>query len=155
MRWSSSARISALVASFFSCSRGFCRRARASSGTSSSRSSSRSYVASKFVFSLDGRKTGSISLRSSASKSMHWKNMLEVNESNPAAPMRRFRSRSSSELMACRHGCDTGGLVSGKGGSARLILDESWSWFEPSNGRYNSRLENGHRHNRLRRITLL
>ena len=105
------------VASSFSLSRGFCLRARASSGASSSSSSSRSYVASKLVFSEDGTNTGSISFRSRARKSMGAKNSCWVKLSH-VDPRRLFGSPSNASLMAYMHGKVTGGLVTGNLGFA-------------------------------------
>ena len=111
IRWSSSSRISLAVASSRNSARGFCLLALASKGASSRRSSSKSYVASKLVFSLEGVKTGSISFLSKASKSMSAKKMCDVKVSKPVAPIRLLRSFSIKADMARRQGMDTAGFV--------------------------------------------
>lgn len=113
MRCSSSVLISLSVASSFNCTLGFCRRALASSGASSKSNSSRSYVASKLVFSLEGTKTGSMCFFSKASKSILRKNAWSAKVSNPIAPIRFLRSFSNNDVIAWRHGIDTGGCVTG------------------------------------------
>lgn len=92
-------------------------------------------MASKLVLSLAGLKMGSISFLSSASKSMGRKNGLSVNVSKPIAPIRRDRSFSSSELMACKQGIVTGGLVTGNCGSPLEIFAARASCVFPSKGR--------------------
>jgi hypothetical protein len=59
-----------------------------------------------------------------------------VKDSNDMAPIRLRLSFSSSELMACRHGCDTGGFVIGYFGSPFTIFSARCEWLFASNGRY-------------------
>lgn len=65
---------------------------------------------------------GSISFLSNASKLIGLKKGLSENVTNPMAPIRCFLFFSRSELMACKQGIDTGGLVTGKVGSPFKIF---------------------------------
>ena len=70
-------------------------------------------MASKLVFSLDGMKIGESRFCSNDTKSIGRKNGLSVNESKSRAPIRFVTSTSSNELIACRHGIETAGCVTG------------------------------------------
>ena len=93
-------------------------------------------MASKFVFSLDGTKTGSTSFLSSASKSIGLKNGLSVKLSKVFAPIRFSTFSSSAELIACRQTIETGGEVTGNLGVAAVICWDRTVCVLPSNGRY-------------------
>jgi hypothetical protein len=66
-------------------------------------------------------------LRSRATKSKGRKNGLSENVSNPIAPIRFFLFFSKSELIACKQGIVTGGLVTGNVGSPFKIFAASES----------------------------
>lgn len=132
----SSARRSCGVASCLSCGRGLLLLVRASSGVSSSKSSSRSYVASKFAFSLGGMKIGGIAFRSSATKSMGRKKGWFWKFSKPFAPIRSWTFFSMRRPMALEQVVLTGGIVTGYFGFACLILLASSSVLLPPKGRY-------------------
>jgi hypothetical protein len=93
-------------------------------------------VASKFVLSLDGTNTGSISFLSNASKSISLKKGLSVKVVKLTAPIRRSGSASSAELMACKQGIETGGDVMGYFGVAKVICSDNAVCVAPSNGRW-------------------
>ena len=70
-------------------------------------------MASKLVFSLEGMKMGGTFFCSRSTKSMSRKNSWFVKVSNSRAPILLVMSFSSRARMACRHGIETGGFVTG------------------------------------------